>query len=216
MPGSQPSPTRIYRLMHVENLDTCLARGSAARTEPHADDGIAYRTIHRQDVQDVRRVRAVSKGPGGTVHDYVAFYFGPRSVMLYQLHTGRVEGYGEGQEPLLHLVSTCQAVAAADLRFVFSDGHGLARFTAWYDQLADLDKVDWDATYATWWNDTPEDMDRQRRKQAEFLVHRSCPWGLVTEIGVYNEAARLRAESMLADRGLGGTVPIRVRAEWYY
>jgi ssDNA thymidine ADP-ribosyltransferase, DarT len=76
------------------------------------------------------------------VHDYVAFYFGPRSVMLYQLHTGWVEGYKEGQEPLIHLVSTCQSVAEAGLRFVFSDGHGLARFTAWYDQLPDLDKVD--------------------------------------------------------------------------
>jgi hypothetical protein len=127
-----------------------------------------------------------------------------------------VEGYREGQEPLIHLVSTCQVVAAADLPFVFSDGHGLARFTAWYDQLSDLDKVDWEATYATRWNDAPEDMDRQRRKQAEFLVHRSCPWGLVTEIGVYNEAARLRAESTLAVRGLGGTVPIRVRTGWYY
>jgi hypothetical protein len=150
------------------------------------------------------------------VHDYVAFYFGPRSVMLYQLHTGWVEGYREGQEPSIHLVSTCQVVAASNLRFVFSDGHGLARLTAWYDQLADLDEVDWDATYATWWKDTLEDMDRQRRKQAEFLVHRSCPWGLVTEIGVHNETARLRAESALAARGLGGTVRIQVRTEWYY
>ena len=60
-------------------------------------------------------------------------------------------------------------------------------------------------------------MDRQRRKQAEFLVHRSCPWELVTEIGVYNEAdttsSRRRADRRVA---FGGTVPIRVRTEWYY
>jgi hypothetical protein len=136
--------------------------------------------------------------------------------MLYQLHTGWVPGYREGQGPLIHIVSTCQAIDAAGLGYVFSDGHGLARFTAWYDDIADLGKVDWDAAYAVWWKDTPEDMDRQRRKQAEFLVHRGCPWDLVTEIGVYDDAARTRVEQTLRARGLEGSVPIRVRPDWYY
>ena len=136
--------------------------------------------------------------------------------MLYQLSTGWVDGYREGQAPLVCLVSTCQAVAAAGLRFVFSDGHGLARFTAWYDDIGDLDKVDWDATAARVWKDTAEDMDRQRRKQAEFLVHRSCPWGLISEIGVYDLAARDRVEGTLAAAGRSGTLPVQVRADWYY
>ena len=216
MAGVPPEPTPIYRLIHVENLDTCLVRGALHAPNYTPPDGMAYRTIHRQDVQEVRRVHPVPKGPGGTVHDYVAFYLGPRSVMPYQLHTGWVEGYKDGQEPLIHLVSTCQAVAAAGLAFVFSDGHGVARFTAWYDRIDDLDKVDWEAAYSIWWKDTPEDMDRQRRKQAEFLVHRSCPWGLLTEIGVYNETARNRVEDTLAARGLGSTVQVRIRTEWYY
>jgi hypothetical protein len=176
---------------------------------------LVYRTIHRLDIQEGRRLRSITKGPGGTVHDYVPFYLGPRSVMLYQLHTNRVPGYNEGQEPLVHLVSTCQAVEAARLRFVFSDGHGLAGFTAWFDDLTDLDKVDWDAVYATWWKDTPEDMDRQRRKQAEFLVHRTLPWNLLTMIGVYNEAARARVQSELAAHQRE-TLPVEVHTEWYY
>lgn len=216
MAGQPPNPTPIYRLIHVDNLDPCLARGALHSPNHAPADGITFRTIHRRDVQEGRQIQAVPTGPGGTVHDYVAFYFGPRSVMLYQLHTGWVEGYREGQEPLIHLVSTCQSVAGAGLGFVFSDGHGLARFTAWYDRLSDLDKVDWEAVSAIWWKDTAEDMDRQRRKQAEFLVHHSCPWSLVTEIGVYNEAARHSVESVLAARGLGHAVPVQVRTEWYY
>lgn len=177
---------------------------------------MAYRTIHRADLQEARQVRPVPKGPGGNVHDYVAFYFGPRSVMLYQLHTGWVPGYAEGQEPLVHLVSTCQAIDAAGRPFVFSDGHGLARFTTWYDTLADLVNVDWEAAYARQWNDTSEHMDRQRRKQAEFLVHQSCPWHLLTEIGVYNDAARVRVQGALNNAPNAAQVPIRVRPEWYY
>src|SRR5687768_5578211 len=110
MPGEPPIPTPVYRLMHVDNLDGCLTRGALYSPNHSPKDGIAYRTIHRQDVQDSRRVHLVPKGPRGTVHDYVAFYFGPRSVMLYQLHTGWVEGYREGQEPLIHLVASCHAV----------------------------------------------------------------------------------------------------------
>ena len=53
--------------------------------------------------------------------------------MLLQLRTGRVPGYDEGQEPLIYLVSTAQAVLDAGTDFVFSDGHGLATFTDWYD-----------------------------------------------------------------------------------
>lgn len=98
---------------------------------------------------------------------------------------------------------------------MFSDGHGLARFTAWYDDLADLDKVDWEAVYATRWKDTPEDMDRQRRKQAEFLVHRSMPWDLLTMIGVHDDAARRRVEADLTASRRQGP-PVQVLPEWYY
>ena len=216
MPGEAPIPTPIYRLVHLESLDVCLARGAIHAPNHVPADGRVYRPLHRHDVQEARRTHAIPAGPGGSAHDYVPFYFGPRSVMLFQLHTGWVPGYSEGQEPLVHLVSTCQTVAGEGHRFVFSDGHGLARFTAWFDDLTDLARVDWDAAYATRWNDTPEEPDRQRKKQAEFLVHRVLPWGLVREIGVYNEVVRERVEAALRLHGRQGTVPVRIRAEWYY
>jgi len=215
MPGQRPDPTPIYRLVHADNLAICLNRRALHAPNHTPADGLVYRTIHRVDVQESRRLRAITKGPRGTAHDYVPFYFGPRSVMLFQLHTGWVAGYNEGQEPLVHLVSTCQAISGAELRFVFTDGHGLAKFTACFDDLADFDKVDWEAAYARWWNDTPEDMDRQRRKQAEFLVHQSLPWELLTMIGVYNDAARRRVEAELAAHHCEAP-PVQVRTEWYY
>lgn len=124
MPLEQPIPTPIYRLMHVENLGACLERGQMFAPNHTPAGGPPYRTIHREDIHAARSVRDVPKGPRGTIHDYVSFYFGPRSVMLYQLHTGWVPTYTEGQEPLIHLVSTCQAVSAEGLGFVFSDATG--------------------------------------------------------------------------------------------
>ena len=173
-----------------------------------------YRAIHNVDIQQIRRQRQISCGPGGTVHDYVAFYFGPRSPMLLQLHTGRVEGYDEGQEPLVYAVSTVEAIAQARLEFVFSDGHGIAAFTQWFDDLNDLDQVDWDIVYADYWADTVDDMDRQRRKQAEFLVYRFCPWEVVNRIGVLNEAVKERVERILNRKNI--SMPVEVRRRWYY
>lgn len=46
--------------------------------------------------------------------------------MLYQLHTGFVNGYKEGQEPIIYLVSSVQAVDQAGIPYVYSDGHGIA------------------------------------------------------------------------------------------
>jgi ssDNA thymidine ADP-ribosyltransferase, DarT len=59
-------------------------------------------------------------------------------------------------------------------------------------------------------------MDRQRRKQAEFLVYHSCPLKLVTGIGVYNDAARARVEAEVAANGMTAVLPVEVHPEWYY
>lgn len=136
--------------------------------------------------------------------------------MLFQLKTGWVPGYNEGQEPLIYLVSAAQAVAETNAGFVFSDGHGLAAFTQWFDNLDELDKVDWGMVYQRYWRDEPSDMDRQRRKQAEFLVHRTCDWGLVQEIGVINQRTEERVGEILARFSQGLAKPLRIAPNWYY
>jgi hypothetical protein len=136
--------------------------------------------------------------------------------MLLQLKTGRVTGYNEGQAPMVYLKSTAQAVSEAARGFVFSNGHGIAAFTGWYDDLTRLNEVDWGMVYQRYWADNINDMDRQRRKQAEFLIHQFCPWELIQEIGVLNTAAQARVTEILNNSGAGPHPPVNVRAGWYY
>ena len=136
--------------------------------------------------------------------------------MLLQLKTGRVEGYDEGQEPLIYLVSTAQAVRDAGVGFVFSDGHGIAAYTDWYDDLADLEKVDWDTVYQRYWADTVDDMDRQRRKQAELLVYRFCDWALISEIVVINVKMKRIVEQIMSQFPRRLQRVVHVRPDWYY
>ena len=84
------------------------------------EDGRLYKTIHNEEVQDKRHITRIPCGPGGTIHDYVPFYFGYLSPMMLNLKTGRVPGYNEGQAPLIYLVTTAQTVRDSGAGFAFS------------------------------------------------------------------------------------------------
>lgn len=211
-----PNPTPVLRFTHVDNLETIIRRGGLHAPNHVPNDGLPYRFCHSVEVQSARAAVPILLDPGGTIHDYIPFYFGYLSPMMLNLKTGRVEGYSEGQDPLIYLVSSAQAIRAAGLRFVFSDGHGLAMFTEWFDDLARLDAIDWDVVNLRYWTDTINDMDRQRKKQAEFLVHQYCPWSLVQEIVVIDAAMRHRVESIQAAFPAAQRRVVRIDRNWYY
>lgn len=211
-----PDPTQILRFMHVDNLRACLEREALYAPLHNPKDGHVYRPIHDEEVQSKRTTKSVPCGPRGVIHDYVPFYFGPLSPMLLRLKTNRVRGYTEGQEPLIYVASTAQAVQRSGTAFVFSDGHGIASFTSWYADLAKLDQIDWGMVGERYWSDNINDMDRQRRKQAEFLIYRKCPWTLIEEIGVLTQAMKDRVEGLLAGCAPALRKPVRTRPEWYY
>ena len=211
-----PNPTPIYRFIHVDNLNVYLQRGGLHAPDYTPANGLIYRTIHNLDIQNKRRIRSIPCGPGGVIHDYVSFYFGYLSPMMLQLKTGRVEGYDRGQEPLIYLVSTVQRVRDAGIGFVFSDGHGIAAFTRWYDDLADLDKVDWGMVYQRYWADNIDDMDRQRRKQAEFLVHEFFDWSLIKSIAVVDTRMKTRVENIMNHVSADKRRNVCIKPEWYY
>jgi len=202
--------TYIYHITHLKNLQRIIAEGGL-----HCDRSaqkVKTVDIGHRHIKERRLNRAVPVGPGGTVGDYVPFYFATRSPMLFAISHGAVEGYTEGQKPVVYLRSTVQAVADAGLRWVFTEGHADLSFTDFFDELKDLDKVDWDLMRAKYWNDTDEDPDRKRRRQAEFLVHKFFPWELVSYIGVYDRSI---AEAV-AEIIKGGSPEVEVQRGWYY
>jgi len=209
-------PTPIFRFIHIENLRICMRRGALHAPKWMPQNGLVYRTIHDIEIQQVRRTRTIPCGPGGVIHDYVSFYFGPRSPMLFRLHTGRNTEYREGQEPLIYLISSTQRMQQSGVGFVFSDGHGIASYTNWFEDLRELQKLDWDTIYANIWKDTVDDMDRQRRKQAEFLVHRKCDWELIERIAVINDRMKSKVNEIMANFPESARLPVIVKPEWFY
>ena len=154
--------------------DSLVGRSSALRVEA-GDLAVKAR----------RKQRHVPLAPFGRVADYVPFYFAPRSPMLLSLASGNVPTYSGGQDPLVYLVSSAEAVAAAGERCLFSDGNCASPLTQFFGDLALLGSVvDWDLMTARMWANTPDDQDRMRRRMAEFLVHQRVPASCVSLIVV--------------------------------
>ena len=165
-------------------------------------------------IQSKRSDTRVPCGPGGVLHDYVPFHFCPRSPMLFANHHGRVQGYQRGQSEIVHLVSNVKQVQDLGQGCVFTDGHATMKFTHFYDDTDDLDKLDWEVIGSKIWNDTDVAPDRKRKKQAEFLVRSFFPWHLVLGIGVYGESQYEEVVRILAEAGT--QTKVKVTPQWYY
>ncbi len=168
--------------------------------------------IGHEHIKARRMNRNVPLAPGGTLGDYVPFYFAPRSPMLFAIHGGYVEGYKGGQNSVIHLRSTVEAVDETELQWVFTEGHAEIAYTDFFSDLEDLTKIDWEVLKARYWHDTDNDPDRKRRRQAEFLVHQFFPLGLVSYMGVHDLAVA-KAVSEIVDRH---DIEVQVEAGWYY
>ena len=202
--------TAIYHITHVKNLERIVAEGGL-HCDRSAQELKSVNIGHRH-IKERRLRRAVPLGPKGTVGEYVPFYFAPRSPMLYVISREGVEGYADGERPVIYLCSTAEAVDSAGLRWVFTEGHADMDYTDFFDDLKDLGKVDWDLMRQRYWHDTNDDPDRTRRRQVEFLVHKFFPWALVSHIGVYD-----RSIADAVGQIMKGQIPqVGIQREWYY
>lgn len=94
--------------------------------------------------------------------------------MLYKIHTG----YGVPQVHQRDIVYICcklEIIAALGHPCLFTDGQANTGGSNEFTALADLDKLDWNVIPEQYWRDTLDDRDRERRKQAEFLVKGHIP-----------------------------------------
>lgn len=207
--------TFIYHITHINNLPLILNSGGLVAKHRLRQQQINYIDIAYEGIQDRRARIPVPCGAGGVLHDYVPFYFAPRSPMLCAIHNGRVESYSQGQKPIIHLVAEAEAVEAENIAFAFTDGHAVIDYTQFYDELSALEcAIDWDIMKGNYWANTSEDGDRKRRRQAEFLVYQFCPWRLIAKIGVIDRSIKLQVEQILEN--INHQPDIEVYSNWYY
>jgi hypothetical protein len=201
-------------MTHLHNLESILRTGGLCCENEKVRRQLGAVSIAHAHIKERRGRRMVPVAAGGTLNDYVPFYFAPRSPMLYAIYKGNVESYKDGQNPILHLTSSVEAVKEAGLPFAFTDGHAEMAISDFFADTDRLDKVDWEIMRATYWADTVEDNDRSRRRLAEFLVHAFFLWELVSVIGVINNAIADKVKEAIAP--LANQPEVKVQRNWYY
>jgi hypothetical protein len=209
-----PSPIYLYRIVHIRNLERILKLGRlTCPTHPKAD--IHYEGIGDESLKLSRSSRTIPLPPGGTFSDYVAFYFGPRSPMLYNIRHGFLGVRKRPQEEIIYLVSSYEKVKELQLPFVYFDGHAYHHLSQPFNDDRGLAEIDWEAVKAKRWQDDPEsDPDRKRRKQAELLVHREVPLTGIIGIAVYQEAVVPEVQTLLDTYNL--RIKVKALPDWYY
>ncbi len=209
-----PVPTPVYHITHKANLMTIVAEDSLFSYNACKARGIQWRSIAHQHLRDRRGRRAVPRAPYGVLNDYVPWYFCPRPPMLLPLRDGRVEGYTEGQTPLVHLVSTVQTIQRAGCQWLFTDVHAAMAYADFFDDIAELGRIDWPLMGAWYWASTEDDPNRSSRKQAELLVRDAVPWACVERIGVMDQAVHDQVVNNLV--AVGRVPQVEVKNGWYY
>lgn len=210
-------PKFIYHITHINNLESIVKAGGLLACNAMYEAKAEYTNIAYDGIQDRRARTSVPCSVGGVLHDYVPFYFAPRSPMLCAINNkGKVKGYSEGQTPIIYLVSEVEKIADSNLHFAFTDGHAAMAFTDFFDNLEYLDEaIDWEVMESRYWFDTDEDNDRKRKRQAEFLVYNFFPWQLVTEIGVKNYPIKTEVDKTL-EKNTTHQPSVKTRTAWYY
>lgn len=182
------SSVYLYRMTHIGNVPHVLQFGITHASSPNANP--AFQSIGDSSLIAARNAHVLSNGK--LLGEYIPFYFGVRMPMLYVIQKGFNSVTKIQPESIIYCVCSVQAILDHGLEFVFTNGHAEAAFSSEY-KPEDVQKIgeilDFNAIKARYWNDE-NDLDKKRRKEAEFLVATDIPPTAIRAYVVYNEAAK--------------------------
>jgi ssDNA thymidine ADP-ribosyltransferase DarT-like protein len=208
----------VWHFTHIDNLSAIVGEG-ALLCDRKARASALTIEVGDTSIKESRRRRVVPVAPGGTVGDYVPFYFAQRSPMMFRIACDcrdRIEGrYQDGDRPLVYLTVRMSAILDSGRPWVATDGNArttISRFSTDPRELVDM--IDWPLMEAKMWRATEEDPDRERRRAAELLVRDRVPLAMIHGAAAYSEDYAARVRAALGDHPLAARVI--VRPDWYY
>jgi hypothetical protein len=207
-----PEKALIFRIVHVENLPWILDHGLHCRNSDQQD--LNYVNIGNAELIDKRARRLVPIPPGGVLSDYVPFYFTPFSIMMFNIKTGHGGITRRNNSEIVILVSSIPRLRERGIPVVFTNQHAYPVDTEFFDDPADLRRIDWALLHSRDFKTSYDDPGKQVRYQAEALVHRHVPLDALAGIGCQNAAVQGRLHSMIESRGLNVTV--KSTPQWYF
>jgi ssDNA thymidine ADP-ribosyltransferase, DarT len=199
----------LYRMTHIENVSHILVNGITHLTSENSNP--KYIAIGDRNLITTRNKFKLDNGK--LLSEYIPFYFGVRTPMIYVIQKGFNMVAPTPAENIVYCVTSVQEIVDLELDFVFTDGHAVDGFSSQFDNkdIQNIDKlIDRDAINAKYWKDE-NDLDMKRRKEAEFLVLGDISKEAILGYFVYNQSAKIRLINLGADEK-----NIHIKSEFYF
>lgn len=204
----------LFRIVHINNVEYLLHSGISTQQDQQSNSD--YVNIGDTNLINQRMDYPINLDGYGNLGDYVPFYFGPLSPMLLNIKTGYRGIKQLPQSEIIYICCKLNQVINCGAQWCFTDGHAKNLFTGFYNDINDLDKVDWNIVFEKYWSNTEDDLDRIRRKQAEFLVKDFVPVNCIDTIVVFNEEKRIFVQDLVDSLHLNISVRVNPKYKFYY
>ena len=90
--------------------------------------------------------------------------------MMFNIKTGYGSVTRQANEDIVILVSSLSNVAQLNLPFIFTDQHAYPQLATYYNNIVNLDKIDWPLLQSRDFKHDPDDPGKKERYQAEALI----------------------------------------------
>lgn len=220
-----PNPLRLFHITPICNLASIAKSKKLYSNSGLLKKKIQHGNIAYQGAQGKRATKIVTRAPAGVIHDYVPFYFAPRSPMLFTINEGNVPDCPHRQQDIIHLVTSVDAVISSGLPYVFYNYNATLDIANCYNNVKHLDEIDWDLFHETprldgyckYWNSVlsnPRYVLRQETRQAEFLIYGSVPLKVIAVVGAYDKTKVDQVREILD--GTGVDLEVEDKPDWYF
>ena len=204
--------TQIFRIIHYKNLPFILENGLHCPNSDIKDENFV--PIGFPSLIASRNETVIPLAPGGTLSDYIPFYFTVKSPMLYVIAQGNdPEVIKTPQKEIIYLVSSLEKLQENNCSFAFTDRHAKLAYTKFYNSLEDIDKLNWEIIRSADWG-RQHGVERKEIKQAECLVHQFMPVEALIGIGCKDQeiADLINAELLKKQKN----IPIKIKPDLYF
>lgn len=178
-----PEKGLIFRITHIENVPWALANGLHCRRSPVCDPN--YREIGNPDLIQKRHHRPIPIPVGGTLSDYIPFYFTPYSPMLLNIKTGYNGMKQTPMQEIVIFVASLHRLAQEGIPFVIADRHAYLATAKFVGDINGLDLLDWPRLQTRDFKHDPDDPGKFERYQAEALIRDHLPVSALSGILCY-------------------------------
>lgn len=134
--------------------------------------------------------------------------------MLYNISTGWGGVQKRSNEEIVILVSSLHEVSKLKLPFVFTNKHAYYQWADFYNNLVDLNQIDWVSLQNRDFKRDLDDPGKFERYQAEALLYRHCPIDALLGMICYSDKQQLQLQNLLQIHRIN--LPVYVRKNWYF